>query len=114
MASLVALPIPQVSIPAATNLSLCLFFLMGLLVRNVYHEHGNVSCVNIISVFAGYKNRRKHVVSRSAANELQNFRLADSITGIKLVRNMLNGYQRIKNAVIIAESDNIGKMNKYL
>ena len=41
-----------------------------------------------------------------------NFRLSDSRTGIELNRNMLGGYQRIRDSVIVGESPNIGSGGK--
>ena len=60
------------------------------------------------SYIEGYKNRRRNMVSRSTAAELQNFYLSDSLHSLFLVRNMLGGYQRIKNSVIVGESPNVG------
>ena len=47
---------------------------------------------------------------RSTTAELINFKLADGGTdgNIAFVRNMLSGYQRLSNSVIIGESPNIG------
>ena len=46
---------------------------------------------------------------RSTTSELTNFKLADAQVGIEFIRNMLDGYQLLKDALIIAETPNIGK-----
>ena len=38
-----------------------------------------------------------------------NFRVSDSEVGIELVRNMIGGYQRIKDSIIVGESPNAGE-----
>ena len=48
---------------------------------------------------------------RTGAAEMINFKLADSLRGIEVFKNFLAGYQRIKDAVIVAESPNIGNFN---
>ena len=58
--------------------------------------------------FAGYKNARMNMVSRAVMTEITNFRLADSLIGIHLFRNVLGGYQRVSNSIIIGESSNKG------
>ena len=45
---------------------------------------------------------------RSAASEMVNFFLGDSLEGIRLNRNMLGGYQRIRNSTLIGETVNVG------
>ena len=45
---------------------------------------------------------------RSAATEMVNFFVGDSLEGIRLNRNMLGGYQRIRNSTIIGETINLG------
>ena len=37
-----------------------------------------------------------------------NFFLGDSLEGIRLNRNMLGGYQRIRNSPLIGETVNVG------
>ena len=39
---------------------------------------------------------------------MNNFKLSDAKVGIKFIRNMLDGYQLFTNAVIVAESPNLG------
>lgn len=56
-----------------------------------------------------YKNRKINAVIRVEAAEVLNFKLADSMVGVNLFRNMLSGYQRIKKSVIVGESPNIGE-----
>ena len=53
---------------------------------------------------------------RSAATEMVNFFLGDSLEGIRLNRNMLGGYQRIRNSTVIGETVNVGaagEVKKY-
>ena len=57
---------------------------------------------------AGYKNRRMNVIMRSAATEMVNFFVGDSLRGILLNRNMLGGYQRIRDSTIIGDTPNTG------
>ena len=49
---------------------------------------------------------------RSAAAEMINFFVGDSLEGIRLNRNMLGGYQRIRNTTIIGETANAGAPGK--
>ena len=45
-----------------------------------------------------------------------NFFLGDSLEGIRLNRNMLGGYQRIRNSTVIGETVNVGaagEVKKY-
>ena len=49
-----------------------------------------------------------NMVARAVMTELVNFRLADSLVGIYLFRNVLGGYQRVSNSTIIGESSNKG------
>ena len=49
---------------------------------------------------------------RSAATEMVNFFVGDSLEGIRLNRNMLGGYQRIRNSTIIGETVNVGAAGK--
>ena len=67
----------------------------------------------ILNGFTGFKNRKRNVKMRSTASELINFRLADSQTGIELDRNMLGGYQRVSDSVIVGESPNFGIGGKF-
>ena len=60
----------------------------------------------------GYKNSKRNVMMRSAATELVNFFLGDSLEGIRLNRNMLGGYQRVRNSTIIGETVNEGAAEK--
>ena len=46
---------------------------------------------------------------RSTTAELKNFMLADSAENMAFERNMLDGYQRISDSVIIGESPNKGR-----
>ena len=45
---------------------------------------------------------------RSAATEIVNFFVGDSLRGITLNRNMLGGYQRIRDSTIIGDTPNTG------
>ena len=56
----------------------------------------------------GFKNREGNVKMRATTVVMENFKLADSAIGAKFTRNMLDGYQLFKNAVIIGESPNVG------
>ena len=49
---------------------------------------------------------------RSAATEVVNFFVGDSLRGITLNRNMLGGYQRIKDSTIIGDTPNTGTPEK--
>ena len=60
----------------------------------------------------GYKNSQRNVIMRSAAAEMINFFVGDSLEGIRLNRNMLGGYQRIRNSTIIGETANAGAPGK--
>ena len=60
----------------------------------------------------GYKNSQRNVIMRSAAAEMINFFVGDSLEGIRLNRNMLGGYQRIRNSTIIGETGNAGAPGK--
>ena len=60
------------------------------------------------SFLIGYKNVQMNMVSRAVMTEIVNFRLADSLIGIYLFRNVLGGYQRVSNSTIIGESSNRG------
>ena len=68
----------------------------------------------IFVAFLGYKNRRMNAIVRSAAADIINFKVADSKIGIELFRNLLGGYQRIKNATVVGESSNTGKIQTFL
>ena len=56
----------------------------------------------------GYKNRKYNAKMRSTTAELSNFKLADGGASMAFERNMLSGYQRISNSIIIGESPNLG------
>ena len=45
---------------------------------------------------------------RATTSEVTNFKLADGGTSMAFERNMLDGYQRISNSIIIGESPNLG------
>ena len=64
------------------------------------------------SLAKGYKNSQRNVIMRSAAAEMINFFVGDSLEGIRLNRNMLGGYQRIRNSTIIGETANAGAPGK--
>ena len=49
---------------------------------------------------------------RSTASELYNFKLSDAQVQIDFVRNMLSGYQMLKDAIIVMESPNLGHPSK--
>lgn len=46
---------------------------------------------------------------RATTSTLINFKLADAKVGIEFVRNMLDGYQLLKDSLIVAQTPNIGK-----
>jgi len=62
--------------------------------------------------FTGYKNRKYNAKMRSTTAELKNFMLADAPENMAFERNMLDGYQRISDSVIIGESPNKGSGHK--
>ena len=62
----------------------------------------------VFDTFHGYKNGKRNVIMRSAATEVVNFYVGDSLRGITLNRNMLGGYQRIKDSTIIGDTPNTG------
>ena len=59
----------------------------------------------------GFKNS-ENVRMRATTSQLENFKLADAKVGIEFVRNMLDGYQLLKDSLIVAETPNIGKPSK--
>ena len=61
---------------------------------------------------SGYKNGKYNAKMRSTTAELKNFMLADAPENMALERNMLDGYQRISDSVIIGESPNKGSGHK--
>ena len=61
---------------------------------------------------SGYKNRKYNAKMRSTTAELKNFMLADAPENMAFERNMLDGYQRISDSVIIGESPNKGSGHK--
>ena len=62
----------------------------------------------ILNFHIGYKNRKYNAKTRSTTAEITNFRLADGGANMAFERNMLDGYQRISNSIIIGESANLG------
>ena len=58
--------------------------------------------------YIGYKNKKFNAQLRATALEAYRFKVADSLHGIRLFRNMLGGYQRISDSIIVGESGNIG------
>ena len=46
---------------------------------------------------------------RATTSQLENFKLADAAVGIEFIRNMLDGYQLLKDSVIVGETPNFGK-----
>ena len=62
----------------------------------------------IFDTFHGYKNGKRNVIMRSATTEGVNFFVGDSLRGITLNRNMLGGYQRIRDTTIIGDTPNTG------
>ena len=49
---------------------------------------------------------------RSTTSVLSNFRLADARWAIRFVRNMLSGYQILKDSTIVYQSPNVGKISR--
>jgi len=100
---------------------------MGLGVfRRLRQDHGIVGCSTydpravptdknsevVPAIFNGltaYKNREANAKLRVSATQLINFKLADSKTGVLFNRIQLNGYQMIKDSLIIGETPNVGK-----
>ncbi len=66
----------------------------------------------VLDTFVGYKNRRRNVIVRSTSTEIKNFALGESLAGIVLNRNMLDGYQVIENTIIVARTPNKGVVTK--
>ena len=64
------------------------------------------------ALLPGYKNKKHNAKMRSTTAELKNFMLADSAQNMAFERNMLDGYQRISDSVIIGESPNKGRGQK--
>ena len=64
------------------------------------------------ALLPGYKNKKHNAKMRSTTAELKNFMLADSAENMAFERNMLDGYQRISDSVIIGESPNKGRGQK--
>ena len=60
----------------------------------------------------GYKNKKYNAKMRSTTAELRNFRLADGYESMAFERNMLDGYQRLIDSVIIGQSPNKGSGQK--
>jgi len=61
----------------------------------------------IFEGFTGFKNYA-NAKMRITTSRMNNFKLSDAKVGIKFIRNMLDGYQLFTNAVIVAESPNLG------
>ena len=61
--------------------------------------------------FLGFKNRMVNAILRTAAAEMVNCKFADSKRSIEVFKNFLDGYQKIKDTVIVGESPNVGKKN---
>ena len=49
---------------------------------------------------------------RATTSRLTNFKLADADVGVIFERNMLDGYQLMKDALIVAKTPNLGKPSK--
>ncbi len=101
---------------------------MGLgLFRRLAEDHGIIGCSTYNplvdptkrpkdtdltpAVFQGltaYKNRLTNAHIRSTTVEVRGFRGADSLHGITFLRNMLDGYQLLEDAVIVGQSPNKG------
>ena len=51
--------------------------------------------------FLGFKNRKQNAILRATATEARNFRVADSLVGVYLLRNMLGGFQLLEDSLAI-------------
>ena len=60
------------------------------------------------SLSLAFKNREGNVKMRATTSVMSNFKLADSHIGAKFTRNMLDGYQLLKDSLIIGETPNVG------
>ena len=49
---------------------------------------------------------------RATTSRLTNFKLADADVAVIFERNMLDGYQLLKDSLIIAKTPNVGKLSK--
>ncbi len=57
---------------------------------------------------AGYKNRHSNAHLRAATMEIRRFKGADSTTNFMFIRNMINGYTRMSDSILVGDSPNKG------